>query len=310
MRQILLASAAAMVMAGSAYAAEPLLEPLPPAAPAVEPFVVPSWAGGYIGGDIGWATLEIDEDDGDFFDDDNDFFNGDSRFGHDEPDGVVGGVFAGWLWQGGGGIGNLLGPNTLYGVEIFGQIADLEDDDDDFRRRFDGDGLDFFADAEGCHVRHIETGAEGSARCFLLRHELEGMGGIEAMIGWGGERAAFLLHGGGVVGVFDTRDEFEGLFRDRDTFFRNDDDDTETEFGASFAAEGRFKLTERVFAGVIGRAVWFPEIGDDDDDVFNDNGFFDDNGDDDEDLWLFEVKARLGVQFGQAPAAAPLNVGF
>jgi opacity protein-like surface antigen len=275
MKQILLASAAAMVVAGTAFAAEPLLEPLPPAAPVVEPFVVPSWAGTYVGADIGWATLESD-DDNDFFEDNNGLFDDDDE----ELDGLVGGVFAGWLGQRG---------TFLYGVELFGQITDLDDDDDG---DFFGDG-ELTTDGDQCFVDGEQV------PCFLAAHELNGLAGLEGMIGWGGERAAFLLHGGAVLGFFDSRDRFGGAFDN------NFDDDTETELGASIAAEGRFKLTETVWAGVIGRGIWFPEIGGDDD-----NGFFDDNGEDDDDLWLFEVKARLGVQFGGVGKAAPLDTGF
>lgn len=277
MKQILLASAAAMVMAGTAFAAEPLLEPLPPAAPAVEPFVVPSWAGTYVGADIGWGWADIDDNgiftDGGLFDDDD-----------DDADGLVGGVFAGWLGQSG---------TFLYGVELFAQIADIDGDDDFFDDGdffFDGTNCFFDADGDGT----FEAGEESP--CSFQGNKVHALFGLDGMIGWGGERTAFLLHAGPALGWFQRDEDFVVA----GATATGDDDDIE--LGLSVAAEGRFKLTETVFAGVIGRAFWFPDVGDDNDSIFD--------AGDDTDVTVFEVKARLGMQFGGVGKAAPLDAGF
>jgi opacity protein-like surface antigen len=283
MRTLFLASAAAVTLMGGAYAAEPLPPIAPPPPPMVEPFFVPTWAGPYIGADIGWGWADAG---GGFFGFDN-HNHGFGRFDDDDDlDGLVGGVFAGWLGQNG---------TFLYGVELFGQLADIDRDDDEFwrrhRDRFEFDSGHCWLDG----VEHID--------CPLAGRKVHGLAGLEAMIGWGGDRTAFLLHAGPALGWFKRDDDFSHVF-----VGLSHDDDDDIELGLSVAAEARFKLTERVFAGVIGRALWFPDVGDDNGIGVHHNGA---NGhvhrwhSDDNDVTVFEVKARLGMTFGVPPAAAP-----
>jgi hypothetical protein len=325
MKQILLASAAAMVMAGTAYAAEPLPEPLPPAPPIVEPFVVPSWAGPYVGADIGWGWADSGDDDDHLFNGKNGFFDGKNGLFDDddgELDGPVGGVFAGWLGQNG---------TFLYGVELFAQIAEIDgDDDDDHHRRFDnifGPNEDFFVGKGGQCFFDVDTTAGPGAVAvdcpgILARGDVQvhALFGLEGMIGWGGERAAFLLHAGPALGWFqdDSDDRRRNVnsgdpqfdaFINNGVVFNGDDDDDDIELGVSAAVEGRFKLSERLFAGVIGRAFWFPDVGDDDDNRRGFNGTFN-HDDEDNDVTVFEVKARLGWMFGQPAVAAPVEAAF
>jgi opacity protein-like surface antigen len=294
MRKFLLASAAVAVMGGAAFAAEPLAPFAPPPPPVVEPFVVPSWAGPYIGADIGWGWADIGDN---HFLFDNDFF--DRRRHHnddDDLDGVVGGVFAGWLGQRG---------TFLYGVEIFGQIADIDHDRDNgfFRDLFDNDD-DFFVAGGDCFVERGGVTTEVSCPLFGRDVKVHALFGLEGMIGWGGERTALLLHAGPALGWFQRE---SGHVRsgdsDFDALFNTRGDDDHFELGLSVAAEGRFKLTENVFAGVIGRAFWFPDVGDDGHHVFRRHN-------DGDDVTVFEVKARLGMMFGQPPAAAPIEAAF
>jgi opacity protein-like surface antigen len=299
MKRLLLTTAAAMVMGGAAYAAEPLAPIAPPPPPIVEPFFIPTWAGPYVGADIGWGWASIDRPRHHGFFVDDPFFDPlfvphhRSRW-DDDLDGVVGGVFAGWLGQRG---------NFLYGVELFAQYADI--DNGDHR---------FFAHA--ANLRGPDFGVAGACEadfgdgfvvvpCPLGQANVHALFGLEGMIGWGGDRAAFLLHAGPALGMFQHRNHEAGFFGIR-TDRRN-----ETEFGLSVAAEGRFKLTERVFAGVIGRAFWFPDVEVhrqhdllvlNDDVLFADRRFRHKT-----DVTVFEVKARLGVMFGQPPAPAPFG---
>jgi opacity protein-like surface antigen len=302
MKKILLASAAIVVMGGAAYAAEPLAPIAPPPPPIVEPFFVPTWAGPYVGADIGWGWAKIDRPRHHgflFVDEFDDIFFHHRHRRSDSLDGVVGGVFAGWLGQRG---------NFLYGVELFAQYADIDNGD---RRHFFHDGFFGNVPVSGaffdgfCHA-DFGQGFE-VVPCPFGDVNVHALFGLEGMIGWGGDRAAFLLHAGPALGIFQHRNHaavgfFDGLRTERTN---------ETEFGLSIAAEGRFKLTERVFAGVIGRAFWFPDV-----EVhrradllaLNDGVFFGDHRfRHKEDVTVFEVKARIGVMFGQPPAPAPFG---
>jgi opacity protein-like surface antigen len=309
MKKLLLTTVTAMVMGGAAYAAEPLapFAPPPPPPPIVEPFFIPTWAGPYVGADIGWgwANIKRPRHHDFFFDGKDDFFFPHHRSRWDDDlDGVVGGVFAGWLGQRG---------NFLYGVELFAQYADIDNGKRDHRWWFDGGFFDGKGGLRGDPRRGRFVGGACEADfgdgfvvvpCPFDDVKVHALFGLEGMIGWGGDRAAFLLHAGPALGMFQHNNHAAGFFGIR-TDRRN-----ETEFGLSVAAEGRFKLTERVFAGVIGRAFWFPdvEVHRRHDVLVTDGVFFDDRRfRAKEDVTVFEVKARLGVMFGQPPAPAPLG---
>lgn len=271
MKRTLFTIAIAIPVAGVAHAAEPFGgEPAFPPAPFVEPAPERFWAGSYIGADVGWGWADVNIDDNGFF---NGGFTG--RADGKDPSGPAGGIFAGWLTE---------QSNFLFGVEAFGQLAGIEGGG--------SKGFDRCANFQGA--------GEARVGCLSHRPTVDGLVGAEAVLGVGLGPAAFLLHAGPALGFFSH--DGHGWFDQNDDGVVDSGErfrainGSSTDLGLSLGAEGRWQATPQFFAGLIGRAFWFPSVGDDD---FSEahgplKGFRSET-----DLSLFEVKARIGMTFSR-----------
>jgi outer membrane immunogenic protein len=131
MRKHILVAAATFALAsgtvvGQASAADLFFEP--PAPP--PPVFVPTWAGFYVGGHIGYGEGTSDYRQDLEFDFDNDDFDASNTFRAGvNPDGILGGVQAGYNWQAGSFVFGLEGDISFTDWSASTTVFDAEFDD-------------------------------------------------------------------------------------------------------------------------------------------------------------------------------------